>query len=531
MLLLSLLVSGCITVSGPAGATPTPPSSLDPGSSPTPAPTPTPTPTPVPTPPPVDAEVVGFLPYWLVADAAETLDTDLLTIAALHGIEASAAGRLVSRKNPSGDVPPGWQAMESEAFGELKTRLQAAGVKVVPVIQRFGWTEGTARRTRELLTTRRARRSLATRIATFVDERGFDGVNLDVEPVPRELADEYVELVREVRRALDAVDPGLHLSVDVVASLNGYDLAALTADDAADLAVIMGYNYRTNDAAVAGSTAPLHDPDSGDLASTVEAALQQTAPESLVLALPWYGKAWSTEGSTPGSRTVSGRGIDGPAEPIYAQAIELSARSGREYEPDQASAWTAYPVQQCTTCPEVWRQVWYDDPDSFGAKIDHALGQGLAGVGVWALGQDGGRDELWWALRNRLRPRHDEAAPNGSASLDPETVKDDLDGRAVVEGVAALRLFAADEAGGSGLALARIGLAGDLDADGQLVLGRTYPAVDRIEFPLGDVTTGGAPEDGPRSIHVQWRDLAGNWSNPLAIEAWVFDPATSPPSS
>ena len=269
------------------------------------------------------------------------------------------------------------------------------------------------------------------------------------------------------------------------------------------------------------------DPASGDLATTVEAALAQVPGEKLVLALPWYGKAWSTDSDQARAATISGRGIDGAASPSYAQAVELAARSGRRYQPDQASAWTAYPSRQCATCPPVWRQVWYDDPDSFGTKIDFAIEQGLAGVGIWALGHEAGREEMWWTLRERLQPRADTAPPNGSASLDPETIRGDLEGRDVVEGTASLRLFASDSVDGSGLLLARVGLDGELAGDGQLVTGRTYPATDRIEFPLADPETGGSSEPGPRSIHVQWRDLAGNWSRPLVIEAWVVDPVAS----
>jgi len=96
-----------------------------------------------------------------------------------------------------------------------------------------------------------------------------------------------------------------------------------------------------------------------------------------------------------------------------------------------------------------------------------------------------------------------------------------------VEGSASLRLFASDSVDGSGLVLARIGLDGELGGGGELVTGRTYPASERIEFPLGDAETGGSAEPGPRSIHVQWRDVAGNWSAPLVIEAWVVEPASS----
>ena len=527
---LPLVASACIDVAGPAdvdgtGGTSAQASGQAANGS-APLATRAPLRTPRPTPERVEAEVLGFLPNWLVDDAALAIDTDLLTLLAFHGVEASGDGRLVTTK-PSGEVPTGWQALDGDAFVALKAQAQADGVRVILTIQRFGWLEGTLERTRALLENRQDRRDLAQRIARLVVERGFDGVNLDFEPMPEDLADEYVAFVQEVRAALDEVDPGLHLSVDVVASLSGYDLAGLTADDAADLAVIMGYNYRSEGAAVAGATAPLDDPETGDLVTTVDEALAQVPAEKLVLALPWYAAAWSTESDQPRAATLSGRGIDGAASPSYAEAVALASQTGRRYELDQASAWTAYPSRQCATCPAVWRQVWYDDADGFGAKVDHALSKGLAGVGVWALGQEAGREELWWTLRDRLRPRPDETPPNGSASIDPESIRGELEGLDVVEGVASLRLFASDTPDGSGLVLTRVGLDGTLAEDGQLVTGRTYPATERIEFPLGDVETGGSPEAGPRSIHVQWRDVAGNWSPPLVIQAWAVDPAGS----
>lgn len=531
LLLIPFVVSGCITVTGEAELTPapTPALSADPAATPTPVTlaTPTPAPTPAPTPEPVEAEVVAFMPNWLIDDIGDTIDTDLVTIAAFHSIEASGAGRLVSEK-PSGRVPPGWRVLESDAFTVLKDRLQADGVKVVPVIQRVAWADGTRQRTVNLLSRQKTRDRLARQIARFVEQRGFDGVNLDFEPLPAQVADDYVELVRGVRAALDEIDPELHLSIDVVPGLENYDLAALTADDAADLAVIMGYGYRTNASGVTGSTAPLNDPSSIDLTTSVERALDQVPPDKLVLALPWYGLSWPTESDRPRSEVRNGRGIDGPAETTYGVAVGLAAESGRRYEPELESAWTVYATQQCATCPRTWRQVWYDDPDSFGAKVDLALEQDLAGVGIWALGMEGGREEMWWALRNRLRPRVDETPPSGTPNLDPESLQGDIDGRSVVAGSARLRLFASDGPEGSGLAFVRIGLEGEVDQDGRLVTGRTYPAVERIVFPLGDESTGGSSEEGPRTIHVQWRDLAGNWSVPIVIEAHAVDPVASP---
>ena len=529
LVLVPFIAGACITVESDLVATPTPPPAATPevdASASAAARTPTPLPTPAPTPEPVDAEVLGFIPYWLLEEAAQTVETDLLTIAAFHSVEASQDGKLVAKK-ANGSVPPGWQALRSEEFLELQDQLQADGVKVVPVIQRTGWTEGTRGRLVNLLSKKKNRRALVERIAGFVNERGFDGVNLDFEPIPAGVADQYVLLVREVRAALDEIDPQLHLSVDVVPGLENFDLAALTAEDAADLAVIMGYGYRTADSGVAGSTAPLVDPATSDLTTTVEAALSQIDGDRLLLALPWYGLGWSTENDEARSKVRAGKSIDGPATTQYSLAVEQAATSGRRYQPDQASAWTAYATRQCSSCPRTWRQVWYDDPDSFGAKFDYAIGQGLAGVGIWTLGMEAGHEEMWRALRNQLQPRNDSLPPNGSPALDPETVQGDIEGRDVVKGSASLRLFADDGPDGSGLAFVRVGLDGALAADGQLATGRTYPAVERIVFPLGDQATGGSTTEGPRSIHVQWRDLAGNWSAPVVIEAHVLDPATT----
>jgi len=526
LLLVPLVAGGCITVESDLMATPTPKPTVDPAAaSPTAAAlvTPSPSPTPRPTPEPVDAEVLGFVPYWQLDAAADSIEPDILTIAAFHSVEASQDGKLVSRK-PNGNVPPGWAMLGSDRFKQLKNKLQKAGVKVVPVVQRTAWTEGTRKRMVTLLSKPKNRRSLARTIAGYVSKQGFDGVNLDFEPLPPKVADKYVLFVQEVRAALDRIDPELHLSVDVVPGLENYDLAALTADDAADLAVLMGYSYRTPASGQTGAVAPLDDTAPADLWGTVESALLRAPADRLLLALPWYGVAWSAESEAAGATTLKGKDVVAAGTVDYHDAVAQAARSGRAYESGQASAWSSYVAKGCDDCAATWRQLWYDDPDSFGAKIDLAIDQDLAGVGIWALGMDGDRDELWATLQGRLQPGWDEVPPGGTPALDPDTVKEGSDGRPRVSGSADLLLYAADEPGGSGLGYVRIGLDDALDQDGRLMLGRTYPAVERIRFPLGDASTGGSAEDGLRRIHVQWRDLAGNWSVPLVIEADVTDP-------
>ena len=213
----------------------------------------------------------------------------------------------------------------------------------------------------------------------------------------------------------------------------------------------------------------------------------------------------------------------------YDAAVAQAIESGREYQPGQESAWTAYVAQDCSDCPATWRQLWYDDPDSFGAKVDVALESGLAGVGIWALGFDGERPELWSALRQRLVPGVDDSPPNGSASLDTTVAGgDQRSGLTVVEGSAPILTFASDEQDGSGLAFVRVSLQPDLAEDGTLAVGRTFPASRSVTVPLGDPAIGGSEDPGQRDIHIQWRDVAGNWSAPLLISVWANDPDGGP---
>ena len=526
-LALPFLVAACVTVDDEGGAEATPTPDPQPAASAASA-TPTPRPTPEPTPEPIDLAVFGFMPYWLVDSAAMAIDPDLLSTVTWHGIEASGNGRLVSEK-ANGTVPGGWSGLESDAFAELKDRLQAAGVEMAVTIQRFGWTEGTMERTRNLLTDRRDRRRLADRIAAFVEERGFDGVNLDFEPMPEDLADEYVEFVREVRAALDAVSPGQHLSVDVHSSLTGYDLAGLTADDAADIAILMAYEYRGEGAGVAASISPLTDPASEDISSTVEAALAQVGADKLVLGLPWYGRAWSTEAPSARSATRNGRDVEAPTTVSYDLAVEQAELFGRRYQPRAGVGLDGLPLEELCLLRERLATGLVRRPRQL-RRQDRLppSSRGLNGVGTWALGHEGGRDELWWTLRNRIQQRADDAPPNGNAALEPGATRRERDGMPVVTGSVPLRLIAADAEDGTGLGYVRIGLTSDLDGRGRLVDARTYPASDRIVFPLGDPDTGGAAESGLRAVHVQWRDLAGNWSEPIVIDVWAEDPEPAP---
>ena len=106
-------------------------------------------------------------------------------------------------------------------------------------------------------------------------------------------------------------------------------------------------------------------------------------------------------------------------------------------------AWTSYRRQNCTAaygCVNPWREIYYDDPQALGLKYDVINRYNLRGAGIWALGYDGTRPELYQALKDKfvtdtIPPRISSASlstpiisPNGDGRLDTTTMRVNVTG-------------------------------------------------------------------------------------------------------
>ena len=174
---------------------------------------------------------------------------------------------------------------------------------------------------------------------------------------------------------------------------------------------------------------------------------------------------------------------------------------------------------------------------------------GLRGVGIWALGYQGERPELWAALRFSLDRRPDVLPPTGVATIAAESLAGEHEGFPLVGSNVRLDLSARDDPGGSGLAFVRIAPRGGLTEGGLLRTGTSFPALEAVTISLPDAGAsaevfipGGAatptspegptppptplsdvrPASDPEltTLHVQWRDIAGNWSEPIRLRVY-----------
>ena len=174
----------------------------------------------------------------------------------------------------------------------------------------------------------------------------------------------------------------------------------------------MGYDYRTAVRGSAGSIAPLTGP-----ATTCSTRSRRSPTASRRASSSWA------------SRTTGGPGRRRPSKPRRedpdrreVRLVDLGhLRQRRRRSPRstagattrrEASAWIAYKRRNCTAaygCVTTWREVYYDDAQSLRAKYDMINRYGLRGAGIWALGYDDTRPELYRVIVAKFL--HDTTPP------------------------------------------------------------------------------------------------------------------------
>lgn len=380
-------------------------------------------------------EVFGFLPYWELTDSSTRLDWEKLSTIAYFGVGAAGNGDL-QRRNADGSTTVGWSGWTSSKLTSVIDAAHANGTRVVLTVQSFAWSSAGVSRQKTLLGSATARANLARQIAATVRDRGADGVNLDFEPIVSTYADEFTALVRSVRAELNKVATGYQLTFDTTGWIGNYPIEAATAAGGADAVVVMGYDYRNGSSDPVGSVAPLGGP-TYDVTDTVKAYLARLPASKVILGVPYYGRAWSTDHSWLHAKNISGTKYGASVTVLYGTALEYAAEHGRQWDPVDGVAWTVYRRENCTAaygCVTPWRQLYYDDAQALGLKYDLINRYNLRGAGIWALGYDGTRTELYQVLEDKfitdtVPPKISAStlstpifSPNGDGRLDTATV-------------------------------------------------------------------------------------------------------------
>jgi chitinase len=241
----------------------------------------------------------------------------------------------------------------------------------------------------------------------------FDGIDIDWEfPAAcgvtcggTEDTDNYTGLLAEFRKQLDAVRPGLELTVAVGA---GIDKIRVTRPDQyaqyVDAINIMSYDFhgawesKTNfHTALFNST---NDPASGDAKyyntnDAVQAFLTRGVPASkLSIGIASYGRGWTNVGATNNGLFQSGTAASGSLEPGIERYAVLKALGWATYSDSSSKARWIYDGKT------FWS---FDDPTTIADKTAYVRVQGLGGAFLWDFSGDDTQASLVNAIAGGLR--------------------------------------------------------------------------------------------------------------------------------
>jgi spore germination protein YaaH/flagellar hook assembly protein FlgD len=348
-------------------------------------------------------EVFGFLPYWEVNSSSLRLDYSKISTIAYFGVGVNANGTL-QKRNADGSTSVGWSGWTSTKMTSIISAAHGHHTRVVLTVQSFGWNTSGLTRQKAILGSATHRLTLAKQIAAAVRDRGADGINLDFEPLAATYGAEFTALVRTIRAELNRVHRGYQITFDTTGSVGNYPIADATAAGGADAIFIMGYDYRTAGSSPVGSVAPLAR--SGyDIRDTILAYRARVPASKLILGVPYYGRAWSTASGALHASNTSSTKTGASTSVVYDTAADYLSRYGHHYDAGEGVAWTAYRRENCSAaygCVTSWRELYVDDATALGAKYDLVNTYGLRGAGIWALGYDGTRPELYAAIQRKF---------------------------------------------------------------------------------------------------------------------------------
>ena len=321
--------------------------------------------------------IIGYLPYWQYGRYPD-LDYNLLSQINFFGVDVNADGTLGDDHN--------WPASQLINFAHSR------GVQVKLTAIAFGGAKLTT-----LLGSAANRQRAVSNLLAAVRNAGADGIDIDFEALPASQRDNMVAFMVALADSFRTRIPGaiITMAIPAVDWGNAWDINALA--QIVDGLFIMAYDYHWSTGPEAGPVSPLSGTspqNSWNVTRSVGEYLSKTGGNGskLILGIPYYGYDWPVAGTVKYAATTG----TGTAR-LYAAVVDDAATYGRQWDGASSSPWFNYASGGD-------RQVWYDDSLSLALKYQLATSSGLSGVGMWALGYDGDRSELWGALAEQFGP-------------------------------------------------------------------------------------------------------------------------------
>jgi spore germination protein YaaH len=240
-------------------------------------------------------------------------------------------------------------------------------------------------------------------IAVLLKERDADGIEIEFMDIPLEMDAKFLRFVASLKENLDYrfITKQMTLSLVIPAAPDKFPFELKKLDESVDLFIVKGLDYHEEDGTVA-AVAPLRNEIAGgpSLETTLLTYLARGLnPEKSILALPLYGSQWS--------------GTFDPVEGYYTTNFERKVTLSEVSRVFQSkdSIYQITPTLDETTMTNYFFlefqdntsiEGWYDDSLTLSKKMDLALINEFKGVGLWALGYDLGKNDVWEVVAEKF---------------------------------------------------------------------------------------------------------------------------------
>ncbi len=270
-------------------------------------------------------------------------------------------------------IAPTWFAVSgndgsirSFASSSYVSAAHSKGIEVWGLVDNF--TGGGDVSTHEVLSHAESRALFIDNLVAEAVKYELDGINLDFEMVAAEDGQSFVELVRELSIACRREE--LVFSIDNYVPMNFNDYYDLEEQGiVADYCIIMGYDEHYAGSKEAGSVASLSYVENGIINT-----LKEVEPSKVINAVPFYTRIWHNTNGEVTSEAVS---MQVAEDYIANHAIDMTwnSEAGQNYG-------------EYTDKSGVLHQIWMEDAESIGQKIDSMRASGIAGIAAWSLGME-----------------------------------------------------------------------------------------------------------------------------------------------
>lgn len=341
-------------------------------------------------------KMYAFLPYWLVD--SKHINLDFITDLSYFGLNVDSNGNIIK----SDSLYKKWRQNENLQNIIKKAKRKGINVSLTLICHDDETIE-------KILNCSACWNNLYKDLLGELKYAGIKDINIDFEYhgyVDKEKALKFADFVYYLNKSLDSSLKDSFVVVSFYADSasvvkRNSNMSRLTNPqlllNKAEAFFIMGYDFHTLNSSFSGPVSPYggsYKATNLNLEKIVKDYLGIASPSKLILGLPFYGYDWLVKSDFAMSERLKGsQDLGFSRSLVYHEIIDLiiSKQIKPLWHEESKSLYFNY----TDTNTSSKRQVWFDGKESLRQKANLAWDNAFLGVGVWALGFEGGYVDVW----------------------------------------------------------------------------------------------------------------------------------------